>query len=116
MDAALGVLGGVGSTIGPIFALIGLVFSKVRDVLVNHSVLIFFCGFFGILLTFLWFFFRYLDQKKLSLPTFVFTFFFLMFLSGNLLMIAQDAERREAALNEALAQATEEVETEGTAV
>lgn len=90
MDAVKGVLGTVVGVAGPIFHTTGTVFSVAGEVLSGMGSTIFVLGFIGILLTFLWFFFRYLDKKQLTLPTVVFIFFFFVFLSGNLLLIAQD--------------------------
>lgn len=44
---------------------------------------LFLFGFLGVLYTFLWFFFRYLDRKKLLLPTIAFALFFVVFLGGG---------------------------------
>lgn len=83
--------------------------NMVLDLLGRFGVLLFIAGFFGILFTALWFIFRYIDKRRLTLPAFIFTLFFLVFLSGNILMIAQDARTREAeaAQTEAAEQQTE---------
>lgn len=88
MDAVRGVLG----TVGSVFQTAGGIFSAAGDVLSKMGSTIFVLGFIGILFTFLWFLFRYLDKKQLTLPTVVFVFFFFVFLSGNLLLIAQDTK------------------------
>ena len=100
MDAVLGILGTVGGIAGPIFGIIGRAFSNLGTVLTKFSIAIFIAGFLGILFAFLWFFFRYLDEKKLTLPAAVFTLFFFVFLSGNLLLIARDAQLRDAKAKE----------------
>ena len=66
-------------------------FSTIVDISGPFGTLIFIAGFVGLLFTFLWFFFRFLDKKRLALPTILFALFFVLFLSGNLLLIAQDA-------------------------
>lgn len=91
MDAVKDVFGTVAGVAGPIFHTAGSIFSAAGDVLSNMGSTIFVLGFIGILFTFLWFLFRYLDKKQLTLPTVIFVFFFFIFLSGNLLLIAQDA-------------------------
>ena len=91
MDAVKGVLSTVTGVAGPVFHTAGSIFSTAGQVLSKMGTTIFVLGFIGILLTFLWFFFRYLDKKGLTLPTVIFVFFFFIFLSGNLLLIAQDA-------------------------
>ncbi len=107
MDAVLGVLGTVTGVIGPIFSIIGSSFSTVSSILTRFSTAVFMVGFLGLLFTFLWFFFRYLDKKKLTLPAVVFTFFFLVFLSGNVLLIAHDEQTRAAALTETVEQSVD---------
>ena len=107
MDAVLGVLGTVTGVIGPIFSIIGSSFSTVSSILTRFSTAVFMVGFLGLLFTFLWFFFRYLDKKKLTLPAVVFTFFFLVFLSGNVLLIAHDEQTRAAALTETAEQSVD---------
>lgn len=72
-----------------VFGILG----AVLDALCKFSIWIFLGGFFGVLLTFLWFLFRYLDKKKLFLPVVVFTLCFLVFLSGSILLLLQDAGR-----------------------
>ncbi len=104
MDAVLGTIGTVAGVIGPIFGIIGRAFSNMGSILTKFGIAIFLAGFFGILLAFLWFFFRYLDEKKLSLPAAVFTLFFFVFLSGNLLLIARDAQLRDAQAKETTVQ------------
>ena len=91
MDAAKGVFDTVTGVAGPIFHTAGSIFSAAGETLSKMGTTIFVLGFIGILLTFLWFLFRYLDKKRLALPTVIFVFFFFVFLSGNLLLIAQDA-------------------------
>ncbi len=95
MDAVKGVLATVTGTLGPILQTTGNIFSAAGDVLEKLGSTIFILGFLGILFTFLWFLFRYLDKKQLTLPTVVFIFFFVVFLSGNLLIIAQDAKAKD---------------------
>lgn len=68
----------------------------IMDILGRFGVLLFIAGFFGILFTFLWFIFRYIDKRRLTLPAIAFTLFFIIFLSGNILMIAQDARTKDA--------------------
>lgn len=92
MDAVLGVL----STVGGVFRTISGIFSAIMDVLSGFGTYIFLGGFFGLLLTFLWFIFRYLDKKKLTLPVMVFTLFFAIFLGGNLLMLSKEAKDLES--------------------
>lgn len=110
MDAVLGILGTVGAVAGPIFGLIGKVFSNIGDILSKFSLGIFLAGFFGILLAFLWFFFRYLDEKKLKLPAVMFTLFFIVFLSGNILLIKQDAKAKEEAKRLSVSESAETTE------
>ncbi len=104
MDAVKNILGTVAGVLGPIFHGAGHVFSSAGDVLSKMGSTIFVLGFIGILFTFLWFLFRYLDQKQLTLPTVIFVFFFFVFLSANLLMIAQDAKVKETVPASAAAQ------------
>ncbi|MBQ9647761.1 MAG: hypothetical protein IJV43_05290 [Oscillospiraceae bacterium] len=89
MGAVLGVLSTVTGVISGVLSL-------VVDILGEFGVLLFIGGFFGLLVAFLWFFFRYLDKKRLTLPTIVFMLFFVIFLGGNILIIAQDARTRDA--------------------
>ena len=88
MDAVMGVLGQIGN----VFQIVLGVLSVGLDVLLNFSAVLFVGGFIGVLLTFLWFFFKYLDKKSLVLPAIAFTLFFIIFLGGNVLLIAQDVK------------------------
>ena len=98
MDAVTGVLGQIGN----IFQIVVGVLSAGLDVLLNFSAVLFVGGFIGVLLTFLWFFFKYLDKKSLVLPAIAFTLFFIIFLGGNVLLIAQDVRNsRQPAEQEA---------------
>ena len=90
LSTGIGVISGV-------FGAIGGFLSLVVDIMGRFGVLLFIGGFFGLLLTFLWFLFRYIDKKRLALPTIFFVLFFVVFLSGNILMIVQDARAKEAA-------------------
>ena len=108
MNVVLNIL----DTIASVLGVIPRTWSLVVGILGPFGMFLFLGGFFGLLITFLWFFFRYLDQKRLVLPTFVFTVFFLVFLSGNILMIAYDKNPDSSAQ---LAK-TEAVNTEETVV
>ena len=90
MDAVFGVLRTASDVVTGTASLI-------VELLGRFGVLLFMAGFFGLLFTFLWFIFRYIDKRRLALPTIVFTLFFIVFLSGNILMLAQDAHTRNAA-------------------
>lgn len=94
LDTVLGIL----STIGGIFGEISAVSSRVMGVLNSMSMYIFLGGFFGLLFAFLWFLFRYLDKKRLTMPVVMFTLFFLIFLGGNLLLISSSRAEAEAQL------------------
>jgi len=96
MDAVKGVLSTIGGVLGPIFSVAGKIFLLVGGVLEKSSVVIFLLGFFGLLFAFLWFLLRYLDKKRLALPAFLFSLFFLIFLSGNLLLITHDMKEKAA--------------------
>lgn len=87
MNAVLTVLDAIAAVLG----FFPNTWNMVVDILGPFGLLLFVGGFIGLLITFLWFFFRYLDQKRLVLPALVFTLFFLVFLGGNILMIAHDA-------------------------
>lgn len=84
MNVVLNVLDAIAAVLG----FFPNTWSLIVDILGPFGLLLFVGGFIGLLITFLWFFFRYLDQKRLVLPALVFTLFFLVFLSGNILMIA----------------------------
>lgn len=86
MDVILKILDAIAAVLG----FFPRTWGMIVDVLGPFGLLLFVGGFFGLLIAFLWFFFRYLDQKRLVLPALVFTLFFLVFLSGNLLMIAHN--------------------------
>jgi hypothetical protein len=110
MDAVKGILATVTGVVGPVFGSIDRVLSAVVQILTQFSVAIFVAGFVGILFAFLWFLFRYLDKKKITIPALVFTLFFLIFLSGNMLLIARDAKLRESPSQEAAVQSAENTE------
>ena len=101
MDAVKGILAAVLGVVGPVFGAVDRILSAVVQILTQFGVAIFVAGFVGVLFAFLWFLFRYLDKKKLTLPALVFTLFFLIFLSGNMLLIARDAKLREPPPREA---------------
>lgn len=95
MDAVVDVLTRILDVLAKVFGVLrntGATIGSVTDILKNYSVLIFLGGFFGLLLAFLWFFFRYLDKKRLALPAMLFTLFLLIFLGGNLLLIMRDTD------------------------
>ncbi len=92
-----GVFATIGNFLGPVFRVIGSVISAVMDILSRFSTVVFVLGFFGLLFAFLWFILRYLDKKRLSVPTIVFMIFFFIFLSGNILLITQDMKEKSAA-------------------
>lgn len=108
MDAVLGVL----STIGGIFRSISGVFSGIMEILTGFGTYIFLAGFIGLLLAFLLFIFRYLDKKRLTLPIVLFALFFVMFLGGNLLLLANEAKSIESAV-QAIGTEVETSETPG---
>lgn len=91
MDAVLGVL----NTIAGIFGRVSGALSSVNNILGNLSAYIFLGGFFGLLFAFLWFLFRYLDKKKLTLPALLFVLFLVIFLGGNLLLISNSTRMIE---------------------
>ena len=97
MGAVKNILGTVGGFLGPIFAAIGRFFSAMGALMEKFSVVIFLLGFIGLLFAFIWFFLRYLDKRRLALPALIFTIFFVIFLSGNVLLISQDAKTKAAA-------------------
>ena len=103
MDAVLGVL----SKIGDFLLMIASFLTPIFDALAKHSHLIFLMGFYGLLMAFLWFFFWYLDRKKLVLPTIVFSLFFVIFISGTTLLLFRGDEDQSAA---ASGQETVEIE------
>lgn len=105
MDAVMGAFG----TLGAVFQTVGGIFSAAGDVLSRMGTSIFVLGFIGLLLTFLWFLFRYLDEKRLTLPTMIFVFFFFVFLSANLLLITQDAKTINAAETQSISAEIESV-------
>ena len=73
MEAVFGILNMVVRILGPL------------------SLYLFLGAFLGLLYTFLWFFFRWLDMRALILPVIVFSLFFLLFLSSGALLILQDS-------------------------
>ncbi len=89
-----GLFATVGNFLGPIFHVIGGIFSAIFEILSRFSTVVFVIGFFGLLFAFLWFIMRYLDKKRLSIPTVVFMIFFFIFLSGNILLITQDMKSK----------------------
>ncbi len=92
MDAVKEILHSVGEFLSTAIKTVGPYLDSAGDIIEKCRVLVFLLGFFGLLLTFLWFFFRYLDKKRLTMPAVAFTLFFFIFLSGNILMISQDKE------------------------
>ncbi len=115
MDAIKGVLATVSGVLGPIFRTTGNIFSAACDVLSRMGSTIFILGFIGILFAFLWFLFRYLDKQQLTLPTVLFGFFFFVFLSGNLLILSQDAKTGNADEKPAAVVETQAAESAGDA-
>lgn len=110
-----GVFETVAQVLGPIFNILGGIFTVMGELLRRSSALIFLLGFYGLLLAFLWFLFSYLDKKRLTLPVVAFTLAFFLFLSGNLLMIAQDQQAQEenARAAQTVGTSVETVETAG---
>ena len=100
MDSVFGVLSTVLGAIAGFFAMVGDTHELVLDLFSGYGVTFFVLGFFGLLFTFLWFLFRFLDRSRLALPTIVFALFFIIFLSGNLLMLSQETHARKAAESE----------------
>ncbi|MBO4913815.1 MAG: hypothetical protein J5449_01290 [Oscillospiraceae bacterium] len=99
-----GIFGKVGEIFGivsdflkPILDVIGGVLSVVGEILSRSSALVFLVGFYGLLLAFIWFLFCYLDKKRLTLPVVAFTFAFLVFISGNLMMISNEQKSAKEA-------------------
>ena len=89
------VLGTVGNVLGMGFGILGTAFGVLADsldLLGQYSAYLFICGFFGVLMAFLWFFFRYLDRKKLVLPTVMFAFFLILLLGSGAVMVLRDIE------------------------
>ena len=84
MAAVLGVLGTVGGIISGAFNLF-------VETVGPMSVFLFLGAFLGLLSTFLWFFFRWLDMRGVFLPVVVFSLFFVLFLSSGALLILQDS-------------------------
>ena len=97
LGTAFGILTKVLDVLKTVFGNIGAVTSSISAVLHQFSLYVFLGGFLGIMLAFVWFFFRYLDKKKLALPAFLFMMFFVMFLSGNLLLLSDAGEAAENA-------------------
>ena len=89
MEAVFNVLSSVLGAVAGFFTMLGDLHALTIELFAEFGVGFFMFGFFGLLMTFLWFLFRFLDKKRLVFPTIVFTFFFLIFLSGNLLMLSQ---------------------------
>ncbi len=96
MAAVKNVLSSIGGVLGPILGVIGKIFALLTGVLEKFSTVVFLLGFFGLLFAFIWFFLRYLDKKRVALPALVFSLFFLIFLSGNILMITHDMKVKAA--------------------
>ncbi len=94
MEAVFGVLSTALGAIAGFFHTVGDVHELVIELFGPFGTTFFLFGFFGLLMTFLWFLFRFLDKKRLAMPTVFFTIFFLIFLGGNLLMLSQ-ASRAE---------------------
>ncbi len=112
LSTVKGILGTVGAFLGPIFKTIGKLSALAMGVLEKSSVLVFLLGFIGLLFAFLWFLLRYLDKKRVALPALVFSLFFLIFLSGNILLITHDMKAKAAdAAEEAV-----EVQTDNPAI
>lgn len=101
MDSVFGVLSTVLGAIAGFFAMVGDTHELVLDLFSGYGVTFFVLGFFGLLFTFLWFLFRFIDQRRLAMPTVFFMIFFLIFLSGNLLMLSHSAETNSAAMEAA---------------
>ena len=110
MDAVFSVLKTVAGVVGGVFHAIGAALGLIVEILGEFGVLLFVAGFFGLLMAALWFIFRYIDKKRLTLPTVVFMLFFLLFLGGNVLMLAHDTHTRGAGEPAETAQQTELVE------
>ncbi|MBR3561353.1 MAG: hypothetical protein IKN81_07495 [Oscillospiraceae bacterium] len=96
MEAVFGVLSTVLSAIAAFFHMLGNVHALVIELFGSFGVTFFLFGFFGLLMTFLWFLFRFIDKKRLAMPTVFFTIFFLIFLGGNLLMLSQASQEEKA--------------------
>ena len=97
MEAVFGVLSTVLGAIAGFFHMVGDVHELVIKLFGPFGTTFFLFGFFGLLMTFLWFLFRFLDKKRLAMPTVFFTIFFLIFLGGNLLMLSQATEAEKDA-------------------
>jgi hypothetical protein len=97
MEAVFGVLSTVLGAIAGFFHMVGDVHELVIKLFGPFGTTFFLFGFFGLLMTFLWFLFRFLDKKRLAMPTVFFTIFFLIFLGGNLLMLSQASQEKDAA-------------------
>lgn len=100
MEAVFNTLSAVLSAVAGFFSMIGDLHTLTVELFGEFGVTFFMIGFFGLLFTFLWFLFRFLDRSRLALPTIVFALFFIIFLSGNLLMLSQETHARKAAESE----------------
>ena len=87
MDALLKIIVGVIDKISAFFAGVSAILDVITEALAKIGHPIFMLGFLGILYTFLWFLFRYLDRKKLVLPTVMFAIFFMLLLGGGSLLL-----------------------------
>ena len=110
------VLGTVGNVLGMVSGVLGTAFgvlAEALELLSQYSAYLFICGFFGVLMAFLWFFFRYLDRKKLVLPTIMFTFFLLVLLGSGAAMVLREmssSEKQEAPDTQSVASSGAETE------
>lgn len=120
MGAVTGVLGKVGGVFGAVGGVFGGVFGvlgETLDLLGRYGAYLFIAGFFGVLMAFLWFFFRYLDRKRLALPTVLFTFFLVVLLGGGAMMLQHGVpEPEEDAESAAQSIAAEKTAPEGGGV
>lgn len=96
MEAVFGVLSTVLGAIAGFFHMVGDVHELIIKLFGPFGTTFFMFGFFGLLMTFLWFLFRFIDKKRLAMPTVFFTIFFLIFLGGNLLMLSQASQEEKA--------------------
>ena len=80
MDAVLGVLSSVAGVVTTILNGIG-----------KYSIYLFLGSFFGLLTAFLWFFFRWLDLRRVALSVIVFFLFFAIFLGSSTMLLLQDS-------------------------
>lgn len=95
---------------------ISAVLSLIVDILGQFGIVFFVVGFFGLLGAFLWFFFRFIDKRRLALPAAVFALSFVIFLSGNILLLAQDARTKGEEIARSAVEASASAELEEAAV